>query len=236
VSSAEPRFYDSFTAEAHAAPGGFVVYGIRLAPFNLRHALILEQLENPGWIGGTITPELLIAAAAVCAFADASGELPAADLTAEMIAAHDFNAEINAWENYLAQCNSSPRTKRFEGSGKSLHAPVEMIVAVYLMRQLGMTEERAWTMPRGLANWYFEAAREQETGESGIIEEAEWQEMEAALGAEQMAADAARCKRMEKLMRRKAERLARCKTPKAARKVEKWFIEQLRTFDLEPKA
>lgn len=212
-----------------------MVYGMRLAAFNMRHAFILESVGNECWIGGTITPEKLIIAATVCRAADGNAPLPEPETAVGLIEIHDFFTEADAWDKYVSACNSGPRTKSYERGGEVLKAPVELIVTTYLMRVLGVTEERAWSMPRGLALWYFEAAREQDGDSSAIVSEEEWAEMEAAMTAESLADDADRCRRMERLIRRKTARAGRCKTERGRRNVEEWFVEQLRAFDIRPR-
>ena len=237
MSSAEPRFFDALCASIDDPPANgaqtsvATVYGLALAPFSLLHSVLLSSLENPAWIGGSVTPETLLAAAVLCSRASGTAPLPHPEQAAETIAAHDFAEQFDAWETYLARCTASPRTKRRESSGGGLRAPAELIVAVFLMRTLGISEQRAWTMKYGLAQWYFEASCEQETGESDIITEADAAEMEAALTEAGQAAERDKCRRMEDLMRHRARRLARCKTDRGRANVERWFIERLRTFE-----
>lgn len=235
MSSAEPRYYDALTAEARCLAGEFVVYGIRLAPFSLRHAALLEQLESTAFIGGSVTPHILLAAAVLCSTASGTAPLPPAEDAAALIAAHDFSEQFAAWESYLATCHATPHTRQGSGGGgRTLHAPCELIVVTYLMRHTNETAERLWTMPAGLAYWYFEAIREQESGHSALMSEAEMMACATGPTPEEAAASAAACRRMEALEKERVTRLKRCKTDRGRRRVMAWFIDKLRTFDATP--
>lgn len=171
---AEDRLYHSVVAEASCAAGRYVVYGNKLKPFCLLHSLQLSQLGNPLWVGGSLAePEDLMAAARICASHRPVLDFPAPDYT-------DPVKELDTWTAYMETCAASPMLKERMNSGNcsQFGTPVEIMAAVKLMRTLGISERRAWTMPYGLVWWYIETANEQETGESYILtrEEAEWLE------------------------------------------------------------
>lgn len=225
------RFYDALTAETACNSGAFTIYGFKLVPLSLWHSVVLYQLENPAWIGGDCTPVDLLVAASICSTTDRIA-LPDPQLAVETMATFDFESQYAGWEKYCKICHAVPATKTMGGDGDgSLKAPVELLVATYLMRELGMDERRVWTMPAGLAFWYFEAAREQESGRSLLITDEEAREMDAAETEEGMKAAEDGKKRMVILLRKRNRRLQRARTDAAKRKVQEWFTEQLRYFD-----
>jgi hypothetical protein len=169
-----------------------------------------------------------------CSDSTGCAPLPPPEEAADILAAHDFPDQYEVWERYLATCHATPHTRpggSSGGGGRTLHAPIELIVVAYLMRHTSLTEERAWTMPAGLAYWYFEAIREQESGHSQIIAEAEMLSLLSGPTAEEAAISAANCQRMAALENERARRIKRCKTATGARRVQAWFVEKLRTFD-----
>lgn len=173
---AETRFYHALTAEAFADAGKFVLCGRKLRPFSLLHSAQLDQLNSPLWCGNAL-PELtdLDIAAQICA-----SDKPVVTFE-PLVIPHDSVEELDRWENYLEVCAAKPMLKDRVGQavGSTLQAPVEMMIASYLLRMSRLTEERIWRMPYGLALWYVESIREQETGDSMILTEEEASELDA---------------------------------------------------------
>jgi hypothetical protein len=165
---AESRFYNALTAQAFCELGRFTVYGFTLKPFSLLHSAQLDALESPLWTaGGDVGPEDVMAAAQICA-----SDRPVVEF-APAVSGYDENEQLHRWLEYMKICVSRPMLKQpsSEREGVGLSAPVELIVASYIMANSTITEERVWTMPYGLACWYFESIREQKDGESMILSE-----------------------------------------------------------------
>jgi hypothetical protein len=170
---AEPRFYNALIAESLCAAGKFVVCGLTLKPFSLTHSAQLEALDSPLWSSAKDPDDGDIAIAAqICA-----SEKPVVNFTT---LAHETEADWRTWLDYLEVCASRPMMKDAvrHAVGSTLNAPTEMLVASYLMRTTSLDERRIWTMPYGLAMWYLESTREQETGESLILTQEESDELD----------------------------------------------------------
>ena len=173
---AETRFYHALTAEAFAKAGKFEICGRKLKAFSLLHSAQLDALGSPLWCGNS-APDLtdLDIAAQICASDD-----PVVTFR-PLVIPGDAVKELEAWENYLEVCAAKPMLKARVGEvvGSTLAAPVEMLIASYLLRMTPLSEERIWRMPYGLALWYVESIREQETGESMILTEEEAAQLDA---------------------------------------------------------
>lgn len=170
---AEPRFYNSFIAESLCAAGRFVVCGLTLKPFSLTHSAQLEALDSPLWSSATEVDDGDIAIAAqIC-----SSSSPVSTFTT---LARETEADWRTWIEYVSVCAARPMVKEAvqRAVGASLNAPTEMLVASYLLRTTNLDERRIWTMPYGLAMWYMESIREQETGESLILTQEESDELD----------------------------------------------------------
>lgn len=173
---AESRFYNSLVAGQYCREGKFKVYGKTLKPFSLLHSAQLDALESPLWAkDGEVTPEDIKIAAQICA-----ADKPLIDFE-KIKGRWDDAKELRTWFEYVALCAANPML-RDRGDGwcaLELGAPGELIVASYLMEHLGLSEERAWSMPYGLARWYFETVREQKDGAASILSEELARELDA---------------------------------------------------------
>lgn len=176
----ETRLYEALLSEARCDAGLYRCYGRKLAPFSLRHSLQLEALDCPLFTGRWWTPFELQIAAEICsrrAFTPAPRK-PGLWSTLRF----DPVIEEERFSEYFSACYARPELfdRPDAGGPASLHAPSELIIVTYLTRKTSITEERAWTMPAGLALWLFESIKEQETGDSSILSEALAAEIAAA--------------------------------------------------------
>jgi len=147
------------------------VCGLKMRPLSLGHAFALEAVGNPFYHGKVGTFDELRAAAWTCS-------RPALFLP-EMhgwrynlwrwgTEKNNFDQEIQAWKTYVADYVAPPQlwNKQLKAGEKRLdpsRIPSNLATVVRLMR-LGMSEERAWATPVGVAAWYEAAAFESENG------------------------------------------------------------------------
>lgn len=157
---------------------GSTVYGYSLKPYCLLHSVQLEALDNPVAVGGEITPADLIVAAQVCSKHEAVTRFKR----------HRWRqlrrlpcVELEKWELYLSASQSGPALfeRPSNGSGGSLNAPWQQIIATKLQRDLGMSYRDAWTLPEGRILWEYYSLREQQEEDSLILSEALERDMEA---------------------------------------------------------
>ena len=184
----EGRLYDSLTAGKFCKR--FQIAGKQLVPFSLLHSVQLETIESPLWATGATeeaTQADLWIAALVCSSSEPVIEFPKPDED------FDFGQACLVWRAYIDQCCAWPmlHSRPANVLGSDLSAPWELFVVTYLMRELGISEERAWTMPYGLAMWYYASAREQESGDSLILTEEKEKELDE-LNSDEAKAERAR--------------------------------------------
>jgi hypothetical protein len=148
---------DTALAEAFIH-GRHSVCGFDLAPFTLRHAFVLDALENPLALGSTqpVTYADLFRAARFCS-AQNEAQMqdilltPASDEEAQKYAA-DATAHYEAFSVYLKDFITAPRLLEAAGGGRYQCHPL-LIIAVKLI-QNGFDETRAWWTPYAAARWY----------------------------------------------------------------------------------
>lgn len=147
------------------------VCGLTMRPLSLGHAFALEAVGNPFYHGKVGTLDQLRAAAWTCAqpvFAMPKVRGWRYKLWRWGTEKSDFSLEIAAWKTYVADYVAPPQlwNKQPKAGEKRLdpsRIPSNLATVVRLMR-LGMTEERAWATPVGVAAWYEAAAFESEHG------------------------------------------------------------------------
>jgi hypothetical protein len=147
------------------------VCGLRMKPLSVGHAFALEAIGNPFYHGKLGTPEELRMAAWICSRAPLA--LPQTSgwrcrLWRWRTKKTNFNTEIARWKTYVADYVAPPQfwnksPKAGEQRAEPSRIPNNLLTVVKLMR-LGMSEERAWATPVGVASWYEAAAFEAEHG------------------------------------------------------------------------
>jgi hypothetical protein len=70
----------------------------------------------------------------------------------------DILAELEAFSVYLADFGTGPET--WEGNGRAMKSPWVVSTVAKLMHWLHITEDQAWAMPPGRANWLLACAME----------------------------------------------------------------------------
>jgi hypothetical protein len=184
----DTRLYEALVSEARCDAGLYHVYGRKLAPFSLRHSLQLEALDSPLFTGAEWEPFDLQVAAEICSRRELTPAPRKPGWWPRL--RHDRAREEDRFYEYFSACYARPELfeRPNSGGGGKLHAPLELIIVTYLLRKTTIGEERAWTMPAGLAMWLYESILEQETGDSNILTEALAAEMAAQTSAEEIAA------------------------------------------------
>lgn len=196
----EPRHFRAVSATAFARSGEFRLAGLVLEPFCFLHAMALDALELPLWLNGECEDfSELVIAALICSNRGLDGFVSASRISKEAMQSLILALEPDAadrWAEYLTTCyGSRPRKWKQEVSGPSAlsKAPLEEYVVTYIMRHAhGFTREELLHRPAAEVFWIMESIREQETGRSTIITEAEHQAMELANTPEALAETARR--------------------------------------------
>lgn len=156
------------------------IYGLPMRPLSLGHAFALEALGNPFYHGNLGTPDELRLAAWMCSRPALS--LPQTkgwrySLWRWGTDKADFNEQVTRWQAYVADYVAPPQLwnkapKAGEKRNEPSKIPHNLCTVVRLMR-LGMSEERAWATPVGVAAWYEAAWFESEGGQLDIVTDAE---------------------------------------------------------------
>lgn len=152
------------------------VLGKKLKPFSLWHALLLEAIGSPIWVGqGRLTLQDLHAAVAVC-----SNEWPAFNLKAgwmtvlrnSCITDYQLQVEGKKLVSYFNDYNSVPmlwtEDKKESKNKPKCSLPLSLDLVAWLVRH-GFGESRSWNMPIGLAHWYYIACARQRGGEIDLV-------------------------------------------------------------------
>lgn len=152
------------------------VLGKRLKPFSLWHALILEAIGSPIWLGkGTLTLPDLHAAVAVC-----SNEWPKFNLKADfltilrnsLISLDRLQNEGKKLVAYFNDYNSVPMLwtadKKETKEPAKCALPMALDLVAWLVRH-GFGEARSWNMPIGLAHWYYVACAKQRGSDIDLV-------------------------------------------------------------------
>jgi hypothetical protein len=147
------------------------VCGLRMRPLSLGHAFALEAVGNPFYHGQLGTLDELRLAAWMCSRAPLA--LPETTgwrykLWRWGTDKADFETEVARWKAYVADYVAPPQLwnkapKAGEQRAEPSKIPHNLFTVVRLMR-LGISEERAWATPVGVAAWYEAAAFESEQG------------------------------------------------------------------------
>jgi hypothetical protein len=147
------------------------VCGLRMRPLSLGHAFALEAIGNPFYHGKLGTLDELRIAAWMCSRPPLA--LPQTSgwrykLWRWGTAKADFDAEVARWKAYVADYVAPPQLwNKAPKAGEQRHEPSKIphnLSTVVRLMRLGMSEERAWATPVGVAAWYEAAAFETEQG------------------------------------------------------------------------
>jgi hypothetical protein len=140
-----------------------------MLPLSVGHAFTLEAIGSPFYHGQLGSESELRLAAWICS--RPALVLPDMDSFACRLwkwRKIDFVAEVARWRTYVADYVAPPQfwnksPKAGEQRAEPSRIPNNLLTVVKLMR-LGMSEERAWATPVGVASWYEAAAFEAEHG------------------------------------------------------------------------
>lgn len=176
---------DKLFAESIVNRDDHIVLGRRLRPLSLWHATLLELIDSPLWHGKSgVTMTDLRLAACICTGSWPQYKIPAgwgmiwwSFCTCKMNLAReaakfsayirDFHAPPMLWEK---------ETEKSKGPTLCpLPAPLD--VAAWLIRH-GLGEERSWTMPIGLAHWYYVAFAKHRGAEIDLVSPGELEAIE----------------------------------------------------------
>lgn len=148
---------------------------IKLRPFTLGHALLLQRLESPFLIGGRRPDGTDLALAVlVCsvpwerAARQAEGRMLGWRMRWLRVPVENIWGGVRAFEDYLREAHDGPEFwVRDQGSKKSpLHAPYYQTLKLTQMTQFHKSEREALSTPLRLALWDHAALFESK----GIIE------------------------------------------------------------------
>ena len=163
------------------------VCGQRVKPYCFQYALALQLLKNPFVAGADIIVWAdLFRAVAVCRTGfDQLPRFPSNLRLAWYVTSRRFlwwltrgklgttlAREAAAFRAYQNDYQSEPDLF-FENDGRPLTAPALLARTVFLQRECGLTEERAWMMPIGRALWMYAAALEQSQSGVSLLDESE---------------------------------------------------------------
>lgn len=145
------------------------VCALTMLPLSVGHAFTLEAIGSPFYHGQLGSESELRLAAWICS--RPALVLPDMDSFACRLwkwRKIDFVAEVARWRTYVADYVAPPQfwnksPKAGEQRAEPSRIPNNLLTVVKLMR-LGMSEERAWATPVGVASWYEAAAFEAEHG------------------------------------------------------------------------
>ena len=196
-------------------------------PYCLGHSLLLEAIDSPFVHLGdpeiTITPADLLIALRICSQTRWPFDHPRFRPTAwtrfqgwylgRNHAA--FRRACDLFVEWIRVCGARPEYWQDEGSksGGGLTAPEQLIKACELLRKApGLTEERIWSMPIGLVDWYYGAICEQEGAGNRFTRDSDLEEPEAEALTEEQVIERARRQlgpRFEQWLSKRKEALSR---------------------------
>jgi len=152
------------------------VLGKKLKPFSLWHALLLDAVKSPIWIGrGALTLPDLHAAVAICSQEWPSFNLKAGIFTIlrnSFLRGERLERESRKLLAYFSDYNAVPMLwtsdKPEDKEAKKCQLPMALDLVAWLVRH-GFGEARSWNMPIGLAHWYYIACAKQRGSEIDLV-------------------------------------------------------------------
>ena len=168
---------DKLFSESLVNRDDHVVLGVRLQPLSLWHATLLELIESPLWHGKSgVTMTDLRLAVSIC-----SGRWPEYRIPQGW--------RLMLWAFRSRRCRLAVEAAKFSAYIRDFHAPPmlwekehkerpkgpdlcplpqPLDVVAWLVRH-GFGEDRSWTMPIGLAHWYYVAIAKQRGAEVELV-------------------------------------------------------------------
>lgn len=152
------------------------VLGKKLKPFSLWHALLLEAIQSPIWIGkGVLTLSDLHSAVAICSNEWPKFKLKAGALTVlrnTFLCGDRVEKESKKLVAYFNDYNSVPMLwtaeKNYKKEAQKCQLPMALDLVAWLVRH-GFGESRSWNMPIGLAHWYYIACAKQRGSDIDLV-------------------------------------------------------------------
>ena len=171
---------DRLFAESIVNRDNHVVLGRRLRPLSLWHATLLELIDSPLWHGRSgVTMTDLRLAVAICGDSFPRYVIPSGwrlVLWAFRTRKHKLAIEAAKFSAYIRDFHAPPMlwTKEEEApkTDKFCSLPQPLDVSAWLIRH-NFSEERAWSMPIGLAHWYYVALAKHRGAEVDLVSPAE---------------------------------------------------------------
>ena len=191
----EPRHFRAISAATFAHAGEFVLCGLKLEPFCFLHSMALDALEIALWQDGESADFTdFVIVALICSQRGMTGFVSASKVSRErmdeLVMALEDDA-LERWQEYIATCYSSRARKWIStnnGPSAVSKAPLEEYVVNYIMRHAnGFTRDELLHRPCSEVFWIMDSIREQESGRSLIISEAEHEAMEKENEPEEIA-------------------------------------------------
>lgn len=167
---------DKLFAESIVNRDDHRVLGRRLRPLSLWHATLLELIESPLWHGksGVSMTDLRLAVA-ICAGQWPRYEIPGGwRLFWWRLRTRKSSLAVEAakFSAYIRDFHAPPMLWQKDEPQKPKPLPCALPqpldVAAWLIRH-GLGEERAWTMPIGLAHWYYVALAKQRGADVDLV-------------------------------------------------------------------
>lgn len=163
------------------------VAGLRLRPFCARHHVLLELVQSPYLFGGPIGWPQLDLAASICASKDWNWEAPGFWRRLSMrlrggwdLAKHHARMHVylkDHWTPPQVWEKDAPAAKPGAKPAAKPFPPVFFAVAA-VVRETGWDEERVWSMPLAMVEWYTAAFARMNGIEIDLVTEGERQAME----------------------------------------------------------
>ena len=154
---------DRLFAESVVNRTNHVVLGKKLKPLCLWHAVLLELIDSPLWHGNNgVTMTDLRLAVAICSDSFPEYKIPSGwrlFCWAWLTRKSNLAIEAAKFSAYIRDFNAPPMLWTKEEAAKTdktCALPQPLDVAAWLIRH-NLPEERAWSMPIGLAHWYYVA-------------------------------------------------------------------------------
>ena len=165
----DDRFLTAFFARRRK------VCGRLLEPFSLRHRVTLEAINSPLLIPGEkVSHSDLVAACRICSIRDPLVALKDIEFRdwwegVKLRRRPGYSErQFTEWNEYLNEFSSRPKifSKGKSVGDKGLHYSLAIVSSLV---EAGFPEERAWTMPEGLAVWYSTARSLREGADIEIL-------------------------------------------------------------------
>lgn len=145
------------------------VCGLWMQPLSVGHVFTLESIASPLYEANTGSEADLRLAAWICSRKPL--ELPRTDswrCSLWKLRKIDLAADLARWRTYVADYCAPPQMWSKQGKpGDRRAEPSKIpssICTVTRLMQLGMSEDRAWATPIGVASWYEAAFFEDKSG------------------------------------------------------------------------